>query len=68
MPPGLEPKSGSVRPKHPIASAFASFGIQRSFCSLEPKAKIGYMTRADWTDTKERSPESPRSSSCMIRP
>ena len=37
MPPGLEPKSGSVRPKQPIASPVASRGIQRSFCSWEPK-------------------------------
>ncbi len=34
MPPGFEPKSGSVRPKQPIASALASFGIQWSFCCL----------------------------------
>ena len=26
------------------------------------------MTRADWTDTNERRPESPRSSSCMMSP
>ncbi len=38
MPAGFEPKSGSVSPKQPIASALASFGIQRSFCSFEPKA------------------------------
>src|SRR5262249_8397533 len=30
MPPGLEPKSGSVSPKQPIADALASLGIQRS--------------------------------------
>ena len=28
MPPGFEPKSGSVRPKQPIFSPAASFGIQ----------------------------------------
>ena len=37
MPPGLEPKSGSVRPKQPIASPLARAGIQRSFCAWEPK-------------------------------
>src|SRR4051794_19087145 len=68
MPPGLEPKSGSVRPKQPIASPEASGGIQRSFCSWEPKAEIGYMTSELCTETKLRNPESPRSSSCMIRP
>ena len=36
MPPGLEPKSGSVRPKQPMASPAASRGSQRSFCSSEP--------------------------------
>ena len=38
IPPGLEPKSGSVRPKQPMASPVAMGGIQRSFCSWEPKA------------------------------
>ena len=68
MPPGFEPKSGSVRPKQPIASPEASLGSHSRFCSSEPKAKIGYMTRDPWTDTKDRSPESPRSSSWQIRP
>ncbi len=68
IPPGFDPKSGSVRPKHPIASPFARAGIQRSFCSFEPYVKIGNMTSADWTDTNERSPESPRSSSCVMSP
>ena len=36
MPPGFEPKSGSVSPKQPMASPEASLGIQRSFCSSEP--------------------------------
>ena len=36
MPPGFEPKSGSVRPKQPIFSPAASFGIQWSFCACEP--------------------------------
>ncbi len=68
MPPGLEPKSGSVNPKQPIASPLASLGSHSFFCSSEPNAKIGYITRAPCTDANERSPESPRSSSCMIRP
>ncbi len=38
IPAGFDPKSGSVRPKQPMASAFASFGIHLSFCSFEPKA------------------------------
>jgi len=68
MPPGLEPKSGSVRPKQPIASPLPSGGSQRAFCSAEPKVWIGYMTSELCTEAKLRSPESPRSSSCMMRP
>ena len=68
MPPGLEPKSGSVRPKHPMDSPLAIRGSHSRFCASDPKAKIGYMTRAPCTDTKERRPESARSSSCMMRP
>ena len=36
MPVGFEPKSGSVSPKHPIASPAAIFGSQRSFCASDP--------------------------------
>lgn len=36
MPAGLEPKSGSVRPKQPIASPVASRGSHSFFCSSEP--------------------------------
>ncbi len=36
IPPGLDPKSGSVSPKQPSACAEASFGIQWSLCSFEP--------------------------------
>jgi len=35
MPPALLPKSGSVRPKQPMARPAASSGSQRSFCALE---------------------------------
>ena len=37
-PPGFEPKSGSVSPKHPISWPDASNGSQCCFCSSEPKA------------------------------
>ena len=33
---GSEPKSGSVRPKQPIASPAASRGSHSCFCSSEP--------------------------------
>jgi hypothetical protein len=36
IPAGLEPKSGSVRPKQPITSPAAMAGSQRRFCSSEP--------------------------------
>ena len=38
IPPGLDPKSGSVRPKQPIDSPVASFGSHSLRCSSEPKA------------------------------
>src|SRR5207302_350001 len=65
---GLGQQPVSVSPKQPITSPAAIGGSQRRFCSSDPKAKIGYMTRAPCTDAKERTPESPRSSSCMISP
>ncbi len=68
MPPGLEPKLGSVRPKQPSLRPAASSGSHFCFCSSVPKVWMGYMTRADWTLTKLRKPESPRSNSCMTRP
>ena len=68
MPPGSEPWSGSVRPKQPIAAPLWRAGSHRCFCSSEPKRWMGYMTSPPWTEAKERSPESPRSSSCMISP
>jgi hypothetical protein len=36
IPRGLDPKSASVRPKHPMASPAAILGSHRSFCSSEP--------------------------------
>ena len=68
MPPGLEPKSGSVRPKQPIASPVASLGSQWRFCSSEPKVSMGYMTSEPCTLAKLRMPESARSISWQIRP
>jgi hypothetical protein len=68
MPPGLEPKPGSVSPKQPMASPFCSRGSHFSFCASEPKAWMGYITSAPCTETKLRRPESPRSSSCMMSP
>ena len=38
MPPGLEPKSGSVSPKQPISWPEARSGSQCRFCSSDPKA------------------------------
>src|SRR5271169_902101 len=68
MPPGFDPKSGSVNPKHPSFSPFCSAGNQVFCCSSLPKAYMGYITSADCTLTNERTPESPRSSSCVTSP
>src|SRR5713226_3561621 len=68
MPPGFDPKSGSVNPKQPSFSPFCIAGSQVFFCSSLPKVKIGYITSADCTLTNERTPESPRSSSCVTSP
>ena len=68
MPPGLEPKFGSVNPKHPIKVPDPKPGSHFDFCSSEPYACMGYITRAPWTLANERNPESPLSSSCRISP
>ena len=68
MPPGLEPKSGSVSPKQPIASPVAIRGSHSSFWASEPCFQIEYIARLPCTDTTERSPESPASSSMQARP
>jgi len=66
--PGSLPESGSDRPKHPIASPVAIRGSQAAFCSSDPNAWIACIARALWTDTKERRPESPASSSSSTSP
>ena len=68
LPAGSLPPSGSVSPKQPMARPRPSSGSQRCFCSCEPKRAMGYITSADCTLAKLRSPESMRSSSYMIRP
>src|SRR5207248_5801803 len=68
IPPGFDPKSGSVSPKHPSFSPDCKAGSHVFFCSSLPNAYMGYMTSADCTLTKLRTPESPRSSSCITSP
>ena len=68
MAPGSEPASGSVRPKQPMSSPLAILGRYFFFCSSEPNRKMEFMASELCTDTKLRTPESPRSSSCMMRP
>ena len=65
---GSEPASGSVRPKHPIASPAAIFGSHSCFCSSEPKRQIANIASDPWTETNERRPESPASSSWHTSP
>ena len=47
IPPGFEPKSCSVKPKHPIFSPLAIAGSHFIFCSSLPNVNIGYITNAD---------------------
>ena len=68
IPLGSEPWSGSERPKQPISSPLAIFRRYFCFCSSVPKVWIGYMHSEPCTEQKERRPESPRSSSCIMRP
>src|SRR6056300_2036048 len=44
IPPGFDPKLGSVNPKEPKNSPVASFGKNFRFCASEPYAYIGNMT------------------------
>ena len=68
MEDGSEPESGSVRPKQPIRSPAAMPGSHSCFCSSEPNAQMGNMASEPWTDTNDRAPESPNSSSVQASP
>ena len=68
MPAGLEPKSGSVSPKQPIASPAAIRGSHSCFCSSEPCFQIANIASDPCTDTSDRMPESPASSSMQVSP
>ena len=68
IPAGLEPKSGSVSPKQPIASPAAIRGSQLVFCSSLPNFQIANMASEPCTDTMLRTPESPASSSRQASP
>jgi hypothetical protein len=68
MPAGLEPKSGSVSPKQPIASPSAIRGSHSCFCSSEPCFQIAYIASDPCTLTSDRTPESPASSSMHASP
>ena len=65
---GSEPASGSVSPKQPIARPAAISGSQRDFCSSLPYAEIGNIASEPCTDTKDRNPLSPASSSSLATP
>ncbi len=66
--PGSDPASGSVSPKHPIASPACIAGSQRCFCSSEPHFQIAYIESEPCTETRLRIPASPASSSWQTRP
>jgi len=66
--PGSEPASGSVSPKQPMRSPSCIPGSQRCFCSSEPQRQIENIASEPCTDTSERTPESPASSSRHVSP
>ena len=66
--PGSEPESGSVRPKQPIASPAAMRGSHSCFCSSLPQRQIAYIASEPCTETSERTPLSPASSSMQASP
>ena len=66
--PGSEPASGSVSPKQPIASPAAIRGSQSFFCSSLPHRQIANIASDPCTETSERRPLSPASSSMQARP
>src|ERR1700690_3849310 len=65
---GSDPASGSVSPKQPMARPAAISGSQRDFCSSLPYAEIGNIASDPWTETNERRPLSPASSSSLATP
>ena len=65
---GSEPASGSVRPKQPMARPAAISGSQRAFCSSLPNFQIGNMASEPCTETNDRNPLSPASSSSDATP
>ena len=68
MPDGSLPKSGSVRPKHPMTSPEAIRGSHSCFCSSDPNFQIGNMESDPWTETALRKPLSPASISMHVIP
>ena len=68
MPAGLEPKSGSVSPKQPIALPAAMSGSQRCFCSSLPQRQMANIANDPCTLTRERIPESHASNSMQASP
>ena len=68
IPPGSEPKFGSVSPKQPIHSPVASLGRNFCFCASVPNSLIGTITSEPCTLIIERKPESTRSTSRATSP
>jgi hypothetical protein len=65
---GSDPKSGSVRPKQPIASPLAIRGSHCCFCSSLPQRQIANIARDPCTETSDLIPESEASSSRQAKP
>src|SRR5581483_4311726 len=66
--PGSEPESGSVRPKQPMIEPSCMPVRKRCFWSSEPHFQIENIASEPCTDTSDRTPESPASSSRQVSP
>lgn len=62
------PWLGSVKPKHPMYSPVANFGMNLSLISFDPNSWIGCMTRELWTLKALLYPLSTLSISRLIKP
>ena len=66
--PGSLPESGSLRPKHPMASPLVMRGNHSARCSSLPCVRMANIASALCTDTNDRKPESPASNSSSTNP
>jgi len=68
MPPGFDPKSGSVKPKQPELFAFLHGREPGVFLVVDPKCKWDTITTPTARWTNEAHAGIARSSSCVTKP